>query len=158
MIDVLPMQEIAERTAALISKELRDRGLSPEFLPTPKGWDEFQGRYNMKPAGFHLATVLRGFTTKTLSTLSIGIFEKSYLRDVAVDLGIKLSRPLPMATYPQELPQGLDPVCVGQAAVDGINLRVTRAYDIGSDRIITRFDVLASWEGKPDDSEWQIFL
>jgi hypothetical protein len=140
------MQIIAEETARLISREMKERGLSVRLGEgIPSHTLGIRGHGIWPPPGYYEIHVIRHPTTIDFGASREEIIKK-WLMPVAIEIGIKLARPFPVTAYELENPIGLDEAGIGVALMDGIYLQVIRAFDIGKYEFITRFQMLVQWE------------
>jgi len=138
----LPLPKIVSTLADLVAGELEMRGiqfLSQDEVPPSK----LIGKFIFNPESkFTQLSVTICFSTKERNW-EFEEFKEKKLKGIAKEFGAKLARPFPVTTYKMELPHNVyeSHLHVGPVIVRGVT-----DYHIETDSLITRFDILATWD------------
>lgn len=122
-----------------VQRELTARG-----IPLLISSDELSAdRLAQVRAGVHQVTVLDNWPGE-VEVIPAREFAYHYLRNWAIEMGLKLARPGVLSTYRMELPRGVSAAAIGRT--EDLVIRCVVDYSIREDSEILRVDALAKWD------------
>lgn len=157
---LLEFSTIANELAALVERELFCRKIRPT-LSSEQLKDNSVGSLGGVPLAIERNSMLSSATVVKASLLAefrsadltkhLNDFSVQRLENWAREIAVKVARPYPMLTHPQELPMGTH--CSVMGLSGGVQLRLVADYSIAYDILLWRIDCVASYDESLSDAQ-----